>query len=189
MGEFYKPIDKVVFYKRIREVKLFDKLTQAQVESIDAICNECDIQGVFDRRQISYVFATAYWEAYNPQKPDERLTPIKEFGGETYLKSKKYYPYFGRGFSQLTWDYNYKKEGLRLGLDLLKNPDLILDIPIAANSHVYCMKEGIYTGKKLSDYINEKNCDFAGARRIVNGTNKKDEIAAIAQKFLSCFII
>jgi len=185
---FNKPIDKVHFYKRIREVKLFDKLTQAQVESIDAICNECDIQGVVDRRQIAYVFATAYWEAHNPKKPELRLTPIKEFGGEAYLKSKKYYPYYGRGFSQLTWDYNYKKEGLRLSLNLLKNPDLILDIPIAANSHVHCMKVGTYTGKKLSDYINDKKCDFAGARRIVNGVDKKDEIAAIAQKFLTCLI-
>jgi len=48
------------------------------------------------------------------------------------------------------------------------------------------MANGSYTGKKLSDYINDQKCDFAGARRIVNGTDKKDEIAAIAQKFLSC---
>ncbi len=179
-------IDKPKFYQRLREVKLFDKLTQLQVDTIDAVLNECEAQGVSDVRQVAYIMATGYWEAHNPKKPELRLTPMKEFGGETYLKGKKYYPYYGRGLSQLTWDYNYKKEGKRLSLDLLTNPDLILDIPLAANSHVYCMKNGSYTGKKLSDYINDLKCDFAGARKIVNGTDKKDEIAAIAQKFLTC---
>lgn len=179
-------VDRPNFYQKIRDVKLFSTLSQKQVDSIDAILNEIEAQGVTDIRQMAYVFATAYWEAHNPKKPQDRLTPMKEFGGEAYLKGKKYYPYFGRGFSQLTWDYNYKKEGKRLNLDLLNNPDLILDIPIAANSHVYCMRTGAYTGKKLSDYINDQKCDFAGARKIVNGTDKKDEIAAIAQKFLTC---
>ena len=180
------PIDKPNFYKRLREVKLFDKMTQKQVDTIDALFSEFDKQGITDVRQMAYIFATAYWEAHNPRKPELRMTPMIEFGGESYLRGKKYYPYFGRGLSQLTWDYNYKKEGKRLNLDLLNNPDLILDIPTAANSHIYCMANGSYTGKKLSDYINDQKCDFAGARRIVNGTDKKDEIAAIAQKFLSC---
>lgn len=179
-------IDKVNFYKRIREVKLFDKLSQIQVDTIDALLNEIDKQSITDNRQVAYIFATAYWEAHNPKKPELRLTPMKEFGGETYLKGKKYYPYYGRGLSQITWDYNYKKEGQRLSLDLLTNPDLILDIPVAANSHIHCMKTGAYTGKKLSDYINDQKCDFEGARKIINGTDKKAEIAAIAQKFLTC---
>ena len=179
-------INKVDFYKRIREVGLFKTLTNDQVKSIDSILFECERQGVTDLRQVAYVLATPYHECYNPKHPETRITPIIEFGGEKYLKSKKYYPYVARGFSGLTWDYNYKKEGTRLGLDLINNPDLILDIPVAANSHVYCMVHGSYTGKKLSDYINDQKCDFAGARKIINGTDKKDEIAAIAQKFLSC---
>lgn len=187
------PIDKPKFYQRLRELKLFNKMTQAQVDSIDAILNECEKQGVDDVRQIAYLYATAYHECYNPKKPETRLTPIKEYGGEAYLKSKKYYPYFGRGFSGLTWLENYKKEGKRLNLDLVNNPDLILDIPLAANSHVYCMSNGSYTGKKLSDYINDKKCDYIWARSIVNGKRKGEplpdkaqEIAAIAQKFEQC---
>jgi len=179
-------IDKDKFYQTIKSTGLFKTLTQRQVASIEAILSECEKQSVNDIRQMAYIFATAYWEAHNPRKPELRMTPMKEFGGETYLKGKKYYPYFGRGFSQLTWDYNYKKESKRLNIDLVSNPDLILDIPIAANSHVYCMKNGSYTGKKLSDYINDQKCDFANARRIVNGIDKKDEIASIAQKFLHC---
>ncbi len=179
-------IDRIKFYQQIRDKGLFTTLTQKQVDTIDAVLNEIEKQGVTDMRQAAYIFATGFWEAHNPKKPNERFTPMKEFGGEVYLKSKLYYPYFGRGLSQLTWNYNYKKEGKRLGIDLLNNPDLILDIPIAANSHVHNMITGGYTGKKLSDYINDKKCDFKGARRIINGQDKANEIAAIAQKFLTC---
>jgi len=179
-------INKVNFYQSLRDKGLFKTLTQLQVDSLDAIIFEAEKQGIEDVRQVAYILATSYWECHNPKKPELRNTPMKEFGGETYLKGKKYYPYFGRGFSQLTWLDNYKKEGTRLGIDLVNNPDLILHIPTAANSHVYCMAHGRYTGKKLSDYINDQKCDFAGARRIVNGTDRKDEVAAIAQKFLTC---
>ena len=179
-------INRVNFYSELRNKKLFQTLTQKQVDSIDAIFNECEKQGITDIRQVAYIFATAYWECHNPKKPELRMTPMREFGGETYLKSKKYYPYVGMGFSQLTWLDNYKKESKRLGIDLVNHPELILEITTAANSHVYCLSHGSYTGKKLSDYINDKKCDFAGARRVVNGTDKKDEIASIAQKFLTC---
>ena len=179
-------INKVNFYAAIREKGLFKILSQQQVNTIDAILFECERQGVEDIRQVAYILATAYWECHNPRKPELRMTPMREFGGETYLKGKKYYPYVGMGLSQLTWDYNYKKESKRLGIDLINHPELILEIPTAANSHVYCMVHGSYTGKKLSDYINASKCDFVNSRRIINGTDKAAEIAAIAQKFLSC---
>lgn len=179
-------IDKVKFYSDLRTKGLFKALSQTQVDSIDAILNECEKQGIHDIRQIAYILATPYHECFNPKKPETRLTPITEYGGEAYLKGKKYYPYVGRGFSGLTWLDNYKKEGKRLNIDLVNNPDLILDIPTAANSHVYCMAHGSYTGKKLSDYINDEKCDFLNARRIINGTDKAEIVMAYSQKFLSC---
>jgi len=176
------------FFQKIKDNGLFNTLTQAQVDSISAIISECERQGLTDLRQVAYILATAYHECHNPRHPELRLTPMKEFGGETYLKSKTYYPYFGRGFSQLTWDYNYTKEQKRLGIPLLANPDLLLDVKIAANSHVYCMVNGGYTsngytGKKLSDYINTNKKDYISARKIVNGKDKAVEIAVIAEKF------
>lgn len=179
-------IDKVKFYACIRTNGLFTVLTQKQVDSIDALLNECEAQGLTNVQQVAYVLATPYHECYNPKKPETRITPIKEFGSVKYLTGKKYWPYIGRGFSGLTWLANYKKEGKRLGLDLINNPDLILDIPTAANSHVYCMIHGTYAGKKLSDYINDTKCDFINARRIINGTDKAELIMSYAQKFLNC---
>jgi uncharacterized membrane protein YccC len=45
------------------------------------------------------------------------------------------------------------------------------------------MLQGAFTGKRLSDYIGNGRRDYVGARRIINGTDRANEIAAIAEKF------
>jgi hypothetical protein len=44
----------------------------------------------------------------------------------------RYYPFYGRGYIQLTWDSNYREYGQKLGFDLIGNPDLALDPFVAA---------------------------------------------------------
>ena len=44
------------------------------------------------------------------------MWPITEYGSESYLKGKEYYPYIGRGFVQLTWENNYRKASKILSL-------------------------------------------------------------------------
>ena len=177
-------VNRENFFDKLKQFGLFKSFTQAQVDTINGVLDECEKQGITDIRQIAYILATPYHECYNPKHPETRLTPIMEFGGTKYLMSKKYWPYVARGLSGLTWLANYKKEAKRLGIDLVGNPDLMLQIPIACESHVYCMSHGSYTGKKLSDYINENKCDFINARRIINGTDKAELIMGYAQKFL-----
>jgi len=157
-----------------------------QVTSIELLIEEFFRQGLIMKEQLAYLLATAYHECHNPAYPKKRLTPMKEFGGERYLKSKAYYPYYGRGFVQLTWKSNYDKAGKRLGIDLLKNPELALDPVFAANIMVYGMKYGSFTGKKLSDYINAQKVDFLQARRIINGMDKSRLIADYALLFQDC---
>ncbi|MDI9355378.1 MAG: hypothetical protein QM532_04440 [Cyanobium sp. MAG06] len=50
---------------------------------------------------------------------------VKELGGET----QRYAPYFGRGYIQLTWDYNYKLFSQLIFRDdrMFENPDLALN--------------------------------------------------------------
>lgn len=129
------------------------------------------------RNQLAYTLATAYHETAHTMKP------VREYGGETYLKSKKYYPYVGMGYVQLTWDYNYKKAGDKLGVNFLKNPKLLLEPKYAAPIIVIGMKEGWFTGKKLSDYITLSKSDFVNARRIVNGTDRANDIANLAKEY------
>ena len=45
------------------------------------------------------------------------------------------------------------------------------------------MKDGWFTGKKLSDYINQSQKDYVGARRIINGTDKDKLISGYAETF------
>src|SRR3954454_14782221 len=62
-----------------------------------------------------------------------KFEPIREMGGETYLRSKKYFPFYGRGFAQLTWENNYRHYGEKLGIDLVSNPDRALQPNVAAD--------------------------------------------------------
>lgn len=39
------------------------------------------------------------------------------------------------------------------------------------------MKEGWFTGRKLSDYISGNKKDYVNARRIINGMDKAQKIA------------
>ncbi|RYE00039.1 MAG: hypothetical protein EOP54_01810 [Sphingobacteriales bacterium] len=157
-----------------------------QVASIELLVAESFRQGLVMKAQLAYLLATAYHECHNPAYPQKRLTPMKEFGSTRYLKSKAYYPYYGRGFVQLTWKSNYEQTGKRLGIDLLQNPDLALNPVYAGNIMVYGMKYGVFTGKKLSDYINPRKIDFLQARRIINGIDKSKLIADYALLFQDC---
>lgn len=160
--------------------------TRQQTDAIELLVTEFERQGLRQKEQLAYVLATAYHECHDPRRPAARITPMEEFGGARYLKSKAYYPYYGRGFVQLTWRVNYQREGKRLGLDLLRYPEKALEPAIAANIAIHGMKTGSFTGKKLDDYINGQKVDRQNARRIINGTDKRELIAGYALAFEKC---
>lgn len=150
------------------------KMNLGDTELILSVCRKYKLSAP----ETAYVLATAYHETAHTMKP------IKELGGEKYLKSKKYYPYFGRGYVQLTWKENYIKAGKKLGADFIHNPGLLLEARYAAPILVVGMIEGWFTGKKLSDYISGTKSDFVGARRIINGTDKASLISDYAKVYL-----
>ncbi|MER8481165.1 hypothetical protein [Mesorhizobium sp. M1322] len=137
------------------------------------IIRACQNAGLL-RNQAAYVLATAYWETARTMKP------VREYGGEAYLRSKKYYPFVGMGYVQLTWERNYRDWSKRLGIDFIANPKLLLKSEHAVRVIVDGMRLGTFTGKKLADYITLAKSDFTNARRIVNGTDKAASIASIA---------
>lgn len=140
------------------------------------IIDECRRRGLL-RNQTAYVLATAYHETAHTMKP------VREYGGEKYLKSKPYYPYVGMGYVQLTWADNYRLAGNKLGHDFIRNPKRLLEASVASQVLVLGMQEGWFTGKKLSDYITLTRSGFKSARRIVNGTDKADLIAGYAKQY------
>lgn len=93
------------------------------------------------------------------------------------------YKFRGRGYVQLTWKKNYRKCGEHLGLGLIGNPDLALDASIASSCMIYGMYSGIFTGRKIEDYINGTKKDYYNARWVINSTNEAEVINGYAKIF------
>jgi putative chitinase len=88
----------------------------------------------------------------------------------------------GRGYVQITGRANYGNLGRLLGMGdaLVQNPDLALDPNVAYRIMSLGMRNGSFTGKKLSDYINGNSCDYVNARRIINGVDQAEKVAGYA---------
>lgn len=92
----------------------------------------------------------------------------------------------GRGFVQITGRNNYTKFGIQ------DNPDLAAEPEQAAEIAVIGMKEGMFTGAKLSEYnLPDNQYDFMNARDIINRNSEPDlgevpvrqAVASVAQDF------
>lgn len=160
-------------------------LSQNEVDGCKAIIEACKGWPV---AWTAYALATAYHETAGT------MQPIREYGrgkGRKYGKVGKYPPNipFGRGYVQLTWDFNYELADKELGLNgaLLKDFDLALDHAIAAQIMVRGMKEGWFTRKKLADFLPTDRpatlTEFVAGRPIINGTDKALPIARHALEF------
>ncbi len=66
-----------------------------------------------------------------------------------------------------------------------RHPDDALLPEVAANIMFYGMEHGTFTGLGLLYFFNGKADDPVGARRIINGTDHADDIAAIHRSFLA----
>jgi putative chitinase len=145
------------------------------------ILKECKLAGLL-RNQAAYVMATAWWETAHTVKPVKEAYWVKN--AEAWRnKNLRYYPWYGRGYVQLTWERNYIHAGKQLGLDLTTNPEAVMEPGVSAKILVTGSLEGWFTGKKLGDYITLSKSDFKGARRIINGTDKSAAIEAIARAY------
>jgi len=151
-------------------------------DKIDSIVAECAEQGVVQDEKIAYILATAEWETNHTFDPVKEAYWLSEDWRERNLR---YYPYYGRGYVQLTWEENYSKYGVITGAALVANPDLALEPATARMILVHGFVNGTFTGRKISDYINTKGVDFYNSRRCINGTDKAAEIAQIAEEFLA----
>lgn len=172
-------INRTSFFKKYRQY--FGSLKQSQVDALNFLLDKLEQSKIItDKRHWAYILATIFHEtAYS-------FLPVTEFGSQKYLKSKPYYPYIGRGYVQLTWISNYKKFAKLLNIQLVEKPMLANEPENAWKILELGMSKGLYTGKKLSDYINEKKTDYFNARRIINGTDKALIIQKYAEDFYTC---
>jgi hypothetical protein len=137
------------------------------------------------RNQLAYILATARWETAHTMKPVREAFWLSE--GWRRRNLTRYYPYYGRGFAQLTWDYNYRRAGEALGIgdELVEDPDRALEPEIAAEVLIVGMMEGWYNarGHGLGHYVTLTHSDYVQARRTVNILDKAGRIALLAEAY------
>ena len=168
-------INRTFFFDQV-SIRLFDaKLSSKPKETLGKILDYWeDNYSKGDDRWLAYALGTAHHET------DRKFGPIREYG---LGRGKPYAPYYGRGLVQLTWNYNYAKMGKKLGIKLLENPDLALEVKNAIPIMFIGMTDGTFTGKKLANYFNKSNEDWVQARRIINGLDKAQLIADYAKRY------
>lgn len=173
----------------------FGNLTQTQVNQLNSLVDLCETSGL-TTQQVAYCLATAWHET------GTTLLPITEKGAISYFD--KYdtgpiaarlgntpeldgdgYKYRGRGYVQITGTKNYRTFSDILNADIVTTPDLALRYDYAGIIMVEGMKRGLFTTKKLSDFINDTKTDYVGARKIINGIDRAQLIASYAVTFES----
>ena len=191
------------------------KLDQEQVESLNAILAVWDKYGDGDNRKLAYALATAnhecnlrpivenltytsaariaqVWpsrftaESAKPFVKNAQKLANEVYGGRMGNDSKNDgYTYRGRGFVQLTGYANYEKLNKLIGESISAHPDLAQRPEYAARILVVGLMKGMFTGKKLGDYINASKTDYINARATVNGDVKANgaKIAGYADRF------
>lgn len=95
--------------------------------------------------------------------------------------------YRGRGLAQITGKALYSKLSRILGVDLVVNPEQATDVTVAARILVVGLSQGLFTGKKLADYLTSNATDFVGARACVNADTAANgkTIAKYAETYLA----
>jgi hypothetical protein len=180
-------MDRSKFYDVVRSK--MGSINQSQVDGFEFLLTTGETRQS-PLCQLAYILATTFHETAST------MQPIAEYGkgnGHEYGKPLPQYNNqraYGRGYVQLTWDYNYEKAdaALRLNGALLKNFELALDPKIAAPILFQGMGQGWFTSKALGQYVTPDNVtkiDYYNARRVVNGTDKADLIKGYAITFQS----
>lgn len=162
-------MDERAFFSAVRAKPFRGRLTPKQVDGLRRITGEATTRET-PLKHLAYILATSFHETART------MQPIREMGGEAYLRSKRYYPWVGEGLVQVTWEVNHRKFGAT-------KPGQMLSWPIALRAIFDGMTKGMFTGKRLADYINDEKTDYKAARRIVNGMDKAATIAGYAVAF------
>lgn len=178
-----KRLDLKPFFDHIR-TPLFGRLSAKQVSGHEDIVNELKARGV-PLPEAAYVLATAYHETAKTMQPVREGLRASDSWRK---KNLRYYPWYGRGHVQLTWEENYRKADQKLGLGgaLVANPDVALDPQVSAQVLVLGSVQGWFAGDKKGRHTLARHittgtrAEYKQARRIINIMDKADLIAGYA---------
>jgi hypothetical protein len=137
--------------------------------------------------QIAYVLATAEHES-DSFKTLEEYSSGTQYEGRADLGNTK--PgdgarFKGRGYVQLTGRLNYTRYSEIAGLQLARLPIIVMNWPaLSVFIIVDGMLRGVYTGRRLADFVNNIKQDFFNARQVINGHDRAEKIADQASDWL-----
>jgi putative chitinase len=186
-------IDHTAFFNGYRAA--YGKLAQTVISGIELLGRNMEADpAVHNLQWAAYMLATVKHECANTWQP------ITERGPKAYFDKYETgtslgrrlgntqpgdgWRFRGRGYVQITGRANYARMTKQLGLgpdaDLELDPDQALRPAIAYRIMSLGMRNGLFTGKKLSDYLSPPVRDYKNARRIINGLDQADRIAEYA---------
>lgn len=180
--------DPKIFFSNVRSGILGPSLSPDEVNGCNALLAAMDGAPL---AHCAYAFATAYHETAATMQPVREAYWLSENWRREHLR---YYPWYGRGYVQLTWDTNYQRADSELALNgaLIKKPDLAMDPSIAAKIMRRGMDEGWFSGDSKGRHNLQRHLPSAGtatidqftaARRIINGRDKDTLVARHAIQF------
>ena len=198
-------IDKASFYRAA--VKTFPEYKEhgRHFRGTDAILDRWNSdERLKDARWLAYILATSYHETAQQMFPVREHLAVSDDAAIQVFKNNKIYNdttywkknsetgehYFGRGYVQLTWDYNYKRADLRFNTKSRRDsfywhPDLALEPKRAIDVTYDGMVYGWFTGHCLLMHFQpNRRADWRNARRIINGIDRSDLIKSYAVQFL-----
>jgi hypothetical protein len=161
--------------------------------TVEAILDECRRQQVTMLEQQAYIIATVQHETGGLFAPVRERFENHEPANEKSRRHLRYnmsepkdYIYYGRGYVQLTHVEHYRTYGRLLSADMEADPDLALQPSVALFVLVHGMMNGTF-GHRLDRHIraHPRRVDFVGARHSVNGTDRAESIARLAETWLA----
>ena len=191
-------IDHRFFFSTIR--RSFGPLRQDQVDGFNVLLSAIE-ERCSSVPEAAYLLATAWHETAFTMQPvretlassDEDAIARLEFAWRRgklrsvknpyWRKDREGQSWLGRGYVQLTHRQNYERMGRRLGVDLVSNPGLAMVPSISADILIVGAQEGLFTGRRLSEFVGAGKRDYTSARRVINGLDKAGKIAEYARGF------
>lgn len=185
-------IDRAAFFAAVRSSLFGGRLSEQQVRGMQTLLDAWErLAGDRPLQQLAYILATVFHET------GRRMVPVREGFAKSDVEacaavarlhaqgriSRNYalpvhgVSYYGRGRVQVTHLANYRKLQERFGRPFVAHPDLLLNDAIDAEVAIVGHLEGLWTGRRLDEFLGAGGDDPTGARRVVNGTDQAGRIA------------
>lgn len=195
-------INRTFFLERVRTDLFGGSLKPTQKAGLVAILDKWERESPDDDdRWLAYMLGTVHHETGRTMQPVRetfassdaqaiaRLNRAYAAGVLTWVRTPYWQPdasgksWFGRGLVQITHRDNYKKLGAAIGVNLIADPGLALQLNTALDIMFVGMRRGLFTGVKLSDRFSGAVERWRHARQIINGLERADLVASYAKAY------